>query len=173
MGDSDCNPSLKLSFVLLNANNYVLWSRVVNLSLGSKKKLDFINGKIVPPAPASTSKAPATDSAVPPVTDPDSAYDNSLSNDQLVRSWLLNSMEPHIAGIFTFSDSTKELWDSVTVMYGSRNNIARAFQIENEIATALQGERKFCDLIGHMKRLWDELHLYRPHTTHAHSFALR
>ncbi|KAK0584008.1 hypothetical protein LWI29_006398 [Acer saccharum] len=81
MGDSDSNPSWKLSSVLLNGLNYVPWSRAVKLSLGGKKKFGYVDGKSVCP-----------DSK-------DTTYEDWLANDQLVRSWLLNSMEPHIAEI--------------------------------------------------------------------------
>lgn len=89
MGESDCDPSLKLSSILLNEQNYVLWSQAVTLSLGSKKKLGFINGKSVWPQTAFASKTPDTTNVGPS----DTAYDDWLSSDQLVRWLLLNSME--------------------------------------------------------------------------------
>ena len=117
MADSDSNPSLKLSSILLNGYNYVTWSRAVTLSLGGKKKLKFINGNSTCPADAADYK-----------------YEDWMASDQLVKSWLLNSMEPHVAEIFTFSDSVKTLWDSLTEFYGSQNNVARIFELKKEIA---------------------------------------
>lgn len=107
MDDFNTNPSLKLSSVLLNEHNYVLWSRAVTLFLGGKKKMGFINGKIVCPLHVSKSKAHTTTTEGATVTTTDSNDDDRQSNDQLDRFWLLNFMEPHSVCIFTFSDSSK------------------------------------------------------------------
>lgn len=88
MADSNNNLGWKLSSILLNGVNYVLWSRALTLSLGGKQKLGFINGKSVCPAS-------------------DSEKENWTDTDSLIRSWLLNSMEPHVAAIFTLSNLQK------------------------------------------------------------------
>lgn len=149
MVEFDANPSWRLSSVPFSGINYVAWSRAVTLSLSGKRKLGFVNG----------------DKKCPKNTE--SGYDNWISNDQLVRSWLLNLMEPHIAEIFTFSDLAKEMWDSIAELYGNQNNAARIFELKLEIATAQQGEKTFSEHLGNLKKLWDELNLYRQHTTNA------
>ncbi|KAI9182752.1 hypothetical protein LWI28_028584 [Acer negundo] len=148
MADSDSNPSLKLSSILLNGYNYITWSRAVTLSLGGKKKLKFINGNSTCPADVADSK-----------------YEDWMASDQLVRSWLLNSMEPHVAEIFTFSDSAKALWYSLTEFYGNQNNATRIFELKTEITAAEQGDKTFSEHLRFLKKLWDELNIYRPHTT--------
>ncbi|GLJ53720.1 hypothetical protein SUGI_1146300 [Cryptomeria japonica] len=155
MAEFDSNPSWRLSSVPINGINYVAWSRAVTLSLGGKKKFGFVNG----------------DKKCPQNTE--SGYDDWISNDQLVRSWLLNSMETHIAEIFTFSNSAKELWDSIAELYGNQNNAARIFELTLEIAAAQQGEKTFSEHLGKLKKLWDELNLYRPHTTDAKTLLKR
>lgn len=98
----------------------------------------------------------------------DSGYKDWIANDQLIRSLLLNSMEPHISEIFTFSDLSKEFWEAVAELYGNQNNYARVFELKLEItAIANQGEKSFSKHFGCMKRLWDELNMYRPHTVDA------
>ena len=37
-------------------------------------------------------------------------------------------MEAHIAEIFTFSDSAKELWEFVADLYGNQKNAAHNFE---------------------------------------------
>ncbi|GLJ35279.1 hypothetical protein SUGI_0709900 [Cryptomeria japonica] len=155
MVEFDSNPSWRLSSVPLSGINYVAWSRAITLSLGGKKKFGFVNG----------------DKKCPQNTD--SGYDDWISNDQLVRSWLLNLMETHIAEIFTFSNSAKELWDSIAELYGNQNNAARIFELTLEIAPAQQGEKTFSEHLGNLKNLWDELNLYRPHTTDAKTLLKR
>ncbi|GLJ14126.1 hypothetical protein SUGI_0226660 [Cryptomeria japonica] len=82
-------------------------------------------------------------------------------------------METHIAEIFTFSNSTKELWDSIAELYGNQNNASRIFELTLEIAAAQQGEKTFSERLGNLKKLWDELNLYHPHTTDAKNLLKR
>jgi hypothetical protein len=90
----DTNPNQQLSSVLLNEFNYLPWSRAITLALGGRSKLIFINEKNNMPASSS----------------PD--FDAWLSQDQLVMSWLLNSMEPKIAEIFNYYESSLHLGGS-------------------------------------------------------------
>ncbi|KAK9209495.1 hypothetical protein WN944_001861 [Citrus x changshan-huyou] len=118
----------------------------VTLSLGGKRKLGYTNGNSVCP----DSKDPK--------------YEDWIANDQLVRSWILNSMEPHIVEIFTFSNFSKELWDSISELYGRNNNSAGVFKLKCEIVVAEQGDKTFSEHLGYLKKLWDELNMYRPFT---------
>ncbi|CAL9000576.1 unnamed protein product, partial [Prunus brigantina] len=137
-GESDGNTNLRLCSVLLNGFNYIPWSRAVSLALGGRSKLGFINGNI--PAPA--------------VDDP--KYEDWFCKDQLVMSWLLNSMEPQVAEIFSFFDSAQHLWTAVKEMYGNENNAARIFQLKKDIvgfANFLQqyGKSSTSDVSGIVK----------------------
>ncbi|KAB2632525.1 hypothetical protein D8674_028772 [Pyrus ussuriensis x Pyrus communis] len=117
MSEVDVNPNQKLSSVLLNEFNYLPWSRAVSLALGGRSKLGFINGSI----------------EVPDASSP--TYENWLCKDQLVMSWLLNSME--------------------------------LFQLKKDISNLQQEGKPFVQLLGSMKSMWNELEMYRPHTTEA------
>ncbi|CAB4314115.1 unnamed protein product [Prunus armeniaca] len=143
----DVNPNQRLSSVLLNEFNYLPWSRAVSLVLGGRSKLGFINGNI----------------EVPDASSP--TYESWLSKDQLVMSWLLNSMERKLAEIFSYSESSYKLWETVKEMYGSQNNAARVFQLKKDISDLQQDGKPFVQLLGSMKIMWNELEIYRPHTT--------
>jgi hypothetical protein len=71
--------------------------------------LGFINGSI----------------SSPDVDSPE--YEIWLSKDQLVMSWILNSMKRNLAEIFSYSESAHDLWNAICDMYGSQNNAARIF----------------------------------------------
>ncbi|XP_068322435.1 uncharacterized protein [Pyrus communis] len=129
----DVNPNQRLSFVLLNEFNYLPWSRAVSLTLGGRSKLRFINGSI---------EAHDTSS---------STYESWLNKDQLVMSWLLNSMERKIAEIFSYSESSLQLWKSVQEMYGNQNNAARVFQLKRDIGSKQQDGKPFIQLLRSLK----------------------
>jgi hypothetical protein len=55
------------------------------------------------------------------VDSPDTKY-IWLSKDQLVMSWILNSMKRNLVEIFSYSESTYDLWNVIRDMYGNQNN---------------------------------------------------
>ena len=88
---SDVNTNQRLCSVLLNDFNYLPWSRAVSLALGGRSKIEFIDKSNDTPDVKSTQ------------------YKSWFSNDQMVQSWLLNTMEPHIAEIFNYSKFAADL----------------------------------------------------------------
>lgn len=139
--------NLRLCSVLLNEFNYLSWSRAISLALGGRSKLGYVNGTIKPPETSSAT------------------FDAWQSNDQLVMSWILNSMEPKLSEIFSYSDSSHILWESIKEMYDSQHNAARVFELKKSLAGLKQGNQTFIQHLGSMKSMWNELDLYRPHTT--------
>ena len=147
--EGEPNPNQQLGSVLLNEYNYLPWSRAVTIALGGRSKLGYINGHIKPVESSSKD------------------YEAWQCKDQLVMSWLLNSMENQVAEIFSYSESSLELWESVKEMYWNQNNASRIFQIKRDLANLQQDGRSYVKLLGIMKGMWNELALYRPLTTDA------
>ncbi|KAJ6293718.1 hypothetical protein OIU76_021891 [Salix suchowensis] len=144
--DTDTNSSQRVTTVLLNGFNYLPWSRAVTIALGGRSRLAFINGK---------DKAPDSSS---------SDFENWLAKDKMVMSWILNSMERNLAEIFSYYQSSLELWEAVKDMYGNQNNSSRIFQIQQDIAKLHQNGQPFVNLLSRLKSLWNELEVYRPHS---------
>ncbi|CAN6695474.1 unnamed protein product [Malus baccata var. baccata] len=149
LSDVDVNPNQCLSSVLLNEFNYLPWERAVTLALGGRSKLGYVNGAI----------------PIPEVYSP--PYDAWLYKDQLVMSWLLNSMERKITEIFSYAESSMHLWKNLKEMYGNQNNVAWVFQLKKDIAGLQQEGKSFVHHIGMLTRMWNELNVYRPHTIDA------
>nr|GEZ66931.1 hypothetical protein [Tanacetum cinerariifolium] len=144
--EGDVSYSQRLTTILLNEFNYLPWSRAITIALGGRSRLGVISGKDVNPD----------------VTSPE--YEAWLSKDQMVMSWILNSMERNIAEIFSYSESSKDLWKAVRDTYGNQNNSAHIFQIQLDIANLGQDGNTFLNLLGKLKGLWNELEVYRPHS---------
>ncbi|XP_068331522.1 uncharacterized protein [Pyrus communis] len=147
--DIDINPNQRLSSVLLNEFNYLPWERAVSLALGGRSKLGYVIGAI--PMPETTSPE----------------YDAWLCKDQLVMSWLLNSMDRKIAEIFSYAESSMTLWKNLKEMYGNQNNAARVFQLKKDIVGLQQEGKPFVQHLGKLTTMWNELNVYRPHTIDA------
>ncbi|KAM2064541.1 hypothetical protein ACFX16_027922 [Malus domestica] len=80
-------------------------------------------------------------------------------------SWLLNSMERKVVEIFSYSESSLTLWTTVKEMYGNQNNAARIFQLKKDISNIQQEGKSFVQHLGSLRSMWNELDVYRPHTT--------
>ncbi|XP_068312597.1 uncharacterized protein [Pyrus communis] len=77
-------------------------------------------------------------------------------------------MERKLAEIFSYFESSFKLWETVKEMYGSQNNAARVFQLKKDISNLQQEGKPLVQLLGSMKGMWNELEMYRPHTTEAY-----
>jgi hypothetical protein len=81
---------------LLTGSNYHSWSRTMKRALGAKAKLDFIDGTI--PIPVDS-------------FDPTFRAWNRCN--QLVSSWLLNSVSPSIAQSIVFLENAIDIWNEL------------------------------------------------------------
>ncbi|KAM1302363.1 hypothetical protein ACFX2H_013302 [Malus domestica] len=104
--DVEDNTNQRLCSFLLNEFNYLPWSRALSLALEGRGKLGFVNGSVEAPNSSSTT------------------YSAWLCKDQLVMSLLLNTMKKHVAEIFSYYNSSLDLWKALQDMYGNQNNYA-------------------------------------------------
>ncbi|KAM1748604.1 hypothetical protein ACFX12_009576 [Malus domestica] len=74
-------------------------------------------------------------------------------------------MEKHVVEIFSYYNSSCELWKALQDMYGNQNNHPRVFQLNKDIANAQQEGKAFVQHLGRLKAMWNELDVYLPHTT--------
>ncbi|CAN6459804.1 unnamed protein product [Victoria cruziana] len=138
------NTALKITTVPLNGTNYLVWSKSASLYLCGRGKAGYVNGKVCRPEES------------------EEAYADWELNDRMVMSWLLNSMEPMIAEGFLFLDSAKEIWEAAAEIYGEKENLARIYQLQQEISKTVKGDRLFHVYLTQLKAMWDELQQYRP-----------
>ncbi|XP_059302215.1 uncharacterized protein LOC132054181 [Lycium ferocissimum] len=124
-------PGMALVNNPFDGRGYQGWKRSVLIALSAKNKLGFITG--AHPAPDSTS------SDLQPW---------SRCND-MVTSWLLNSLSKEIADSVIYSTTAKELWVSLEHRFGQTNG-AKLYHLQKELS-------RFAGYFTKLKRLWDEL----------------
>lgn len=150
--ESSMNPSSKgvdspnmflVSTFLTGSDNYLQWKFSVQLALGAKKKLGFINGDKKKPESGENEIA------------------DWISTDCMVRSWLLNSISKEISGAFIFATTAKELWDELEEHFGESNG-PLIYQLQRQIASITQGNNSLSKYYTNLKQLWDELNCLVP-----------
>ncbi|WKA11562.1 hypothetical protein VitviT2T_029049 [Vitis vinifera] len=91
------HPGLVLISKSLNGDNYSAWKRAMILALNSKNKLGFVNGSI---------KAPSEE------IDPEGYATWSRCND-MVHSWIVNTLNPEIADSVIYYSTAHEVWEDL------------------------------------------------------------
>ncbi|RVX20566.1 Retrovirus-related Pol polyprotein from transposon RE1 [Vitis vinifera] len=137
------HPGMVLVSKPLNGDNYSTWCRAMTISLNAKSKLGFIDGTTTMPS--------ATDK-------PDEHASWKKCNDMIL-SWILNSLSQDLADSVIFSTTAQEVWEDLRDRF-SQSNAPLIFQIERDIACLTQDQMTVAADYTRLKKLWDELGSY-------------
>lgn len=133
------DPSMFLVSQHLTGNeNYMQWKFSIQIALGAKKKVGFIDGTAIRPENEGIE------------------LDDWISNDCMVRSWLLNAISKEIAGAFVFATTARELWLELEEHFGESNG-PLIYQLQRQIASINQGDSSLSKYYTKLKQLWDQL----------------
>jgi hypothetical protein len=91
------HPGLVLVSKPLNGDNYSTWCRSMTLSLNAKNKLGFIHGTIQIPS----AKSQPND------------YASWKRCNDMILSWILNSITPELANSVIYSTIALEVWEDL------------------------------------------------------------
>lgn len=127
---------------LLTRSNYLAWSRSMQRALGAKNKLSFIDGSI----------------HVPAIDDLNRGAWERCNN--LVHSWILNSVSPQIAQTIIFHVHVIDVWEELKERFSKPDSI-RVSMLRSAINNLKQGSKYVLDYFTKMKTLWEELNAQR------------
>ncbi|KAL7584880.1 uncharacterized protein LOC111901802 [Lactuca sativa] len=96
----------------LNGQNYNLWSHSISIFIGGKGKEDYLSINLVQP----DDKSPT--------------YKKWKAENNMVMSWLLNSMTPEIGEQFMFYKTTSEIWEAARDTFSNQDNTSALFEIK-------------------------------------------
>ena len=120
-----------------DGENFDSWKRTFLRALSSKNKVGFVDGKIA---------QPAADSPLLPYW--------QRCND-LVASWILNSLHKDISGSILYCNTAAEMWSELTDRFGQSNK-AKLFQIKKELSAISQENSDIASYYTRAKKIWDE-----------------
>jgi len=106
--------------VKLNGSNFLLWAQTFHIFIGAKSKLAHLL------------------QSLPAATDP--TYAIWIFGDYFVMSWFLNSLKVKMSGNVIFLTTTKEMWDTLKVIYENEKNPSRVFEIYERLFELKQGD---------------------------------
>ncbi|XP_015170405.1 uncharacterized protein [Solanum tuberosum] len=131
-------PGMTLVSSVFDGKAYGAWRRAIVIALSAKNKLGFIDGSLLVSN-----------------TDPLLQKTWARCND-MVLSWLLNSLSKEIAESVLYSHTAKDLWKDLEDRFGVTNG-AKLFQLQKELSAVSQGNSSVSTYFTKMKSLWDEL----------------
>ncbi|CAA3022790.1 uncharacterized protein LOC111406837 [Olea europaea subsp. europaea] len=140
---SSDNLSLILVSKVLEPHNYGQWSRAMRIGLSAKNKIGLIDGSIEMPSP--TNKT----------------FHSWQRCNDMVLSWILNSVSPDIASNVIYMDSASTVWKDLYDRF-SQGNESRIYQIQKLLNTdKIQIQSPSTSTKKKKKALWDELAFYQ------------
>lgn len=137
------HPGLLLVSKKLTGDNYNSWCRAMRISLSAKNKIGFITGTIKEPSA---------------VLEPDEHALWQRCND-MVLSWMLNSLEPELADSVLCCTTPYAVWEDLRERF-ALGNAPRIFQVQRDIYRIEQGQSSIAAYYTKLKGLWDELASY-------------
>ena len=115
-------------------------------SLIGKNKLGFIDGSITISSPLMNSPT---------------AIQAWIRADNIVGTWIINSVSPKLQGSIIYRDTAFEIWIELQDTF-SQGNGTKVFNIQRQIAEIHQGEQLLTDYFTRLKVLWDQLQNLSP-----------
>ena len=131
---------------LIGGENYSAWARAVRKALLTKNKLGFIDGSLTLSSPM--------------VSTP-SAVQAWIRCDNMVGTWLTNSVSPKLQASIIYEDTALEIWTDLKNRFAQSNG-PRIYNLQKEIADLHQGEVPITDFFTQLKVLWDQLQSLSP-----------
>ena len=112
-------------------------------ALGTKNKFDFIDGSL-------------------PIPPPDDLNCNAWERcNDLIHSWILNSVSPQIAQTIVFHEYAIDVWIELQERFSKVDRI-RVSSLRSTINNLKQGDKSVLDYFTEMKSLWEDLNSHRP-----------
>jgi len=101
------------------------------------------------------------DGSLPMPTIADPTYAAWTRGNNLVISWLYNSVSKDIISSILFANTTKEIWEDSKTRF-SRKNGPRILQLRKQLMSLQEGNDDVSTYYTKLKSVWEELSGYKP-----------
>lgn len=133
------NTTIPIAGHKLTSHNYNQWSHSVMIFVCGKGKEEYLTGTALEP----DEKSPG--------------YRTWKVENNMVMSWLLNSMTNETGENFMYYKTAKEIWDAVRETYSNKDNTSAIFEIKGILQDLKQGESSVTDYFNMLIRYWQQL----------------
>ncbi|KAF3776054.1 hypothetical protein EJ110_NYTH48327 [Nymphaea thermarum] len=134
--------------IKLNGSNYEIWSRVFIMSVAGRRK-KYILEEDEP-------------------TEKKRIYAAWDEDNYIVMSWIMNSVESHIAPTIAYYTKAKEMWSFLRKTYSHATNVIKILQLEEELCNIRQGDQDLSQYFATLTAAYEQLKTLRPPCQHCY-----
>ena len=128
------NGTIPITGYKLTGYNVNQWSHSVIIFICGKGKEDYLKGTAVQPEESNFD------------------FRKWKVENNMVMSWLLNSMTNETGENFLYYKTTKEIWDAVRETYSNKDNTSTVFEIKGILQDLKQGEQSITEYFNVLVR---------------------
>ncbi|KAF3783210.1 hypothetical protein EJ110_NYTH32574 [Nymphaea thermarum] len=136
------NPFSYGSTIKLDGSNYEIWSRVFMMSVIGHQKEHVIEEN--------------------ETVEKSGKYVSWKGDNNIVMSWIMNSVQPQIASTIAYYTSAKQMWDFLKQTYSNDKNVSKILQVEEELLNLQQGDQRLAQYFASLKSISERLKALRP-----------
>ena len=140
----------------LTRGNYIMWHATVTSALKGTRLFAYVQGTAVPPSPFLTDPSASATAGSKEEPKPNTAYEKWESEDQIVLSYLFNSLSKEIFGQVTTAKTAAELWAAIQALHASQSR-AHVMSTRLALTTASKGASNMAEYFVKMKGLADDM----------------
>ncbi|KAF7131949.1 hypothetical protein RHSIM_Rhsim09G0112600 [Rhododendron simsii] len=133
------SPTAVLVSPPLNGDNYGSWLRAITMALRAKNKVGFVDGSIEKPG-----------------ADKEKEVSRWERCNDLVASWILNSVSDEIRSSILYAHTARAIWIDLSDRF-LQSNAPQIYQLKQSISALKQEELSVSAYFTKLKSLWDEL----------------
>ncbi|XP_060961970.1 uncharacterized protein LOC133032138 [Cannabis sativa] len=132
---------------LTGQDNYVSWCRAMQLAISVKNKIGFLDGSIPKP-----------------YTSDQNLYNAWYRNNNIVISWILNSVSKEISSSILYDECASAIWNDLKVRFHQKNG-PHIYNLRKDLMNLKQENQTISMHFTKLKTIWEELTNYRPSCT--------
>nr|VVW58636.1 unnamed protein product [Nymphaea colorata] len=84
-------------------------------------------------------------------------YSSWKGDNNIVMSWIMNSVQPQITSTIAYYTSAKQMWDFLKQTYSNDRNISKILQVEEELLNLQQGDQSLAQYFASLKSISERL----------------
>ncbi|KAF3792378.1 hypothetical protein EJ110_NYTH10418 [Nymphaea thermarum] len=135
--------------IKLNGSNYEIWSRVFIMSVAGHRKKYILE-----------EDEPIEKKGIYAAWDEDN---------YIVMSWIMNSVESHIAPTIAYYTKAKDMWSFLRKTYSHATNVIKILQLEEELCNIRQGDQDLSQYFATLTAAYERLKALRPPCQHCYA----
>ncbi|OAY30466.2 hypothetical protein MANES_14G029767v8 [Manihot esculenta] len=132
------------SDIKLNDSNYVVWAKMMEMFITGRGKSNHLTGTPSPP------------------TETDPAIYLWQTNDNIVRGWLIQTVEQKLRPNLLQHKTSKGLWDALKIIFNTGSNKLIIYELQSKAYKLTQQGSNLEDLYNDLQAIWAEIDERQP-----------